>query len=212
MRQGFFITVEGGEGAGKTSAIGVIIDQAAEHGYEVVSTREPGGIPIAEHIRAVILDKSHTAMDARTEALLYAAARRQHLTEKVIPALQAGKVVICDRFIDSSLAYQGYARGLGIDDVLAINRFAIEEWMPDLTLFMDVSPETGLARIHADQGREINRLDLESMSFHHKVREGYLQLLERFPDRMIRLDAEQELDAVLRELKQIVNQYLPRRV
>lgn len=212
MRQGFFITVEGGEGAGKTSAIGAIIDQAVKHGYEVVSTREPGGIPIAEHIRAVILDKSHTAMDARTEALLYAAARRQHLVEKVIPALQAGKVVVCDRFIDSSLAYQGYARGLGIDDVQAINRFAVEEWMPDLTLFMDVRPETGLARIRADQGREINRLDLESMNFHQKVREGYLQLLERFPERIIRLDAERGLDEVLRGLQQIVNQNLPRRV
>lgn len=212
MREGFFITVEGGEGAGKTSAISAIIDQVVEQGYEVVSTREPGGIPIAEQIRAVILDKSHTAMDARAEALLYAAARRQHLVEKVIPALQAGKVVVCDRFIDSSLAYQGYARGLGMDDVMAVNRFAIGEWMPDLTLYMDVRPEIGLARIRADQGREINRLDLESMSFHHKVREGYMQLLERFPERLIRLDAELELEVVLRHLKQIVNQKLTRRV
>ncbi|MBP1153458.1 MULTISPECIES: dTMP kinase [unclassified Paenibacillus] len=212
MRQGFFITVEGGEGAGKTSAISAIIDQVVEQGYEVVSTREPGGIPIAEQIRDVILDKSHTAMDAHTEALLYAAARRQHLVEKVIPALQAGKVVVCDRFIDSSLAYQGYARGLGMEDVMAVNRFAIGDWMPDLTLFMDVRPEIGLARIRADLGREINRLDLESMSFHHKVREGYMQLLERFPERMIRLDAEKGLDEVLRQLKQIVNQNLRRRV
>ncbi|GMX67583.1 dTMP kinase [Paenibacillus elgii] len=212
MKRGFFITVEGGEGAGKTSAIDAILEQVKTRGYNVLSTREPGGIPIAEQIRSVVLDRNNTAMDPRTEALLYAAARRQHLAEKVIPALEAGKVVVCDRFIDSSLAYQGYARELGMDEVFAINRFAIGDWMPDLTVFMDVRPEIGLARIRADQGREVNRLDLESMTFHNKVREGYLQVLRQFPERVVRVDAERELDKVLEDIGQMLNQKLPKRV
>lgn len=212
MKRGFFITVEGGEGAGKTSAIDAILEQVKARGYDVLSTREPGGIPIAEQIRSVVLDRNNTAMDPRTEALLYAAARRQHLAEKVIPALEAGKVVVCDRFIDSSLAYQGYARELGMDEVFAINRFAIGDWMPDLTVFMDVRPEIGLGRIRADQGREVNRLDLESMTFHNKVREGYLQVLRRFPERVVRVDAERELDKVLEDIGQMLNQKLPKRV
>ncbi|GLI10229.1 thymidylate kinase [Paenibacillus tyrfis] len=212
MKRGFFITVEGGEGAGKTSAIDAILEQVKSRGYDVLSTREPGGIPIAEQIRSVVLDRNNTAMDPRTEALLYAAARRQHLAEKVIPALEAGKVVVCDRFIDSSLAYQGYARELGMDEVFAINRFAIGDWMPDLTVFMDVRPEIGLARIRADQGREVNRLDLESMTFHNKVREGYLQVLRQFPERVVRVDAERELDKVLEDIGQMLNQKLPKRV
>ncbi|WP_281943562.1 dTMP kinase [Paenibacillus tyrfis] len=212
VKRGFFITVEGGEGAGKTSAIDAILEQVKSRGYDVLSTREPGGIPIAEQIRSVVLDRNNTAMDPRTEALLYAAARRQHLAEKVIPALEAGKVVVCDRFIDSSLAYQGYARELGMDEVFAINRFAIGDWMPDLTVFMDVRPEIGLARIRADQGREVNRLDLESMTFHNKVREGYLQVLRQFPERVVRVDAERELDKVLEDIGQMLNQKLPKRV
>ncbi|SCW72382.1 dTMP kinase [Paenibacillus tianmuensis] len=212
MKRGFFITVEGGEGAGKTSAIDAILEQVKARGYDVLSTREPGGIPIAEQIRSVVLDRNNTAMDPRTEALLYAAARRQHLAEKVIPALEAGKVVVCDRFIDSSLAYQGYARELGMDEVFAINRFAIGGWMPDLTVFMDVRPEIGLARIRVDQGREVNRLDLESMTFHNKVREGYLQILRQFPERVVRVDAERELDKVLEDIGQMLSQKLPRRV
>ncbi|MCP1312258.1 dTMP kinase [Paenibacillus tyrfis] len=212
VKRGFFITVEGGEGAGKTSAIDAILEQVKTRGYDVLSTREPGGIPIAEQIRSVVLDRNNTVMDPRTEALLYAAARRQHLAEKVIPALEAGKVVVCDRFIDSSLAYQGYARELGMDEVFAINRFAIGDWMPDLTVFMDIRPEIGLARIRADQGREVNRLDLESMTFHNKVREGYLQVLRRFPERVVRVDAEQELDKVLEDIGQMLNQKLPKRV
>jgi dTMP kinase len=144
-------------------------------------------------------------MDGRTEALLYAAARRQHMAEKVVPALHAGITVICDRFIDSSLAYQGYARGLGIDEVYAINRFATSDRMPDLTLWLDVSPEVGLARIHADQGREVNRLDLEGMSFHEGVREGYRIVQQRFPDRIERIDADQDREQVFASVLKIVD-------
>jgi dTMP kinase len=195
-----FITVEGGEGAGKTSSIQTLERLLRDMGMDVVVTREPGGITIAEQIREVILDKRNVEMDARTEALLYAAARRQHLVQKVIPALQDGKAVVCDRFIDSSLAYQGYARGLGIDAIWAMNQFAIQDTMPDVTLLLDVTPEVGLARIQANRGREVNRLDLESLSFHNRVREGYLQLLERFPGRMVRVDADRSADEVERDL------------
>lgn len=197
LSTGLFITIEGGEGAGKSSLIGQLANTLQHKGRSVVVTREPGGIPIAEKIRSVILDTAHTTMDARTEALLYAAARRQHLVEKVLPALEVGHIVLCDRFVDSSLAYQGYARGLGMDEVWKINEFAIDGVMPDLTLYMDVSPEVGLSRIARNKVREVNRLDLERHSFHERVREGYRLLLEQFPERIARVDAEQSPDKVL---------------
>ncbi|MDQ8737434.1 dTMP kinase [Paenibacillus sp. LHD-38] len=200
MRKGVFITIEGGEGAGKSTLIEQLSNKMLQRGKMVTTTREPGGIPIAEQIRTVILDREHIAMDARTEALLYAAARRQHLVEKVAPALEQGQIVICDRFVDSSLAYQGYARGLGMDEVWAINRFAIQDLMPDLTIYMDVSPEVGLKRISQASEREINRLDLEKHSFHERVREGYLQLLKQNPDRIVRIDAEQSPELVLNDV------------
>ncbi|WP_339258159.1 dTMP kinase [Paenibacillus sp. FSL R5-0713] len=195
--RGKFITLEGGEGSGKTTMIGRIGSYFEERGIPYVVTREPGGIEIAEKIRSIILDPLHTAMDARTEALLYAAARSQHLAEKVEPALKAGKAVICDRFVDSSLVYQGYARGLGIENVWAINRFAIGDLMPDVTLYLDIEPELGLARIDAHDGREVNRLDLENLEFHHKVREGYFLLKEQFPERIRVIDASMKQEDVL---------------
>lgn len=201
MKNGMFITFEGPEGAGKTT----IINMLAEQFENVLLTREPGGIDIAEQIRNVILAKKNTAMDARTEALLYAAARRQHLVEKVKPALEAGKIVLCDRFVDSSLAYQGYARGLGIDEVLSINEFAIEKMMPELTLYFEIEPELGFQRISRNKGREVNRLDLETIGFHHKVHEGYLLLLKRFPDRIVKIDASGSLEEVLQETSKIIN-------
>lgn len=204
----YFITLEGGEGSGKTTALAKLAERLVADGFEVVTTREPGGIEIAEKIREVILDRTHTAMDARTEALLYAAARRQHLVERVLPALQAGKIVLCDRFVDSSLAYQGHARGLGLDDVLAINEFAIEGHMPELTLYFDVNPKTGLARIDLDKGREFNRLDEESLAFHYKVREGYLLLLGRYPERMQLINAENELDEVVADAYEVLQRFL----
>ncbi|HEY0828519.1 MAG TPA: dTMP kinase [Bacilli bacterium] len=200
MKTGKFITFEGGEGAGKTSVISMVSSYFTSAGYDVLVTREPGGIEIAEQIREIILDQHHIRMDGRTEALLYAAARRQHLVEKIIPNLQQDKIILCDRFIDSSLAYQGHARGLGIQEVWKINEFAIDGMMPDMTFFLDILPETGLARIHADKNREINRLDAESVAFHHHVREGYFQLLELFPERMMLINAERSLDMIFEEI------------
>lgn len=186
--KGKFITFEGPEGAGKTTVIAEIYSRLQKSGKEVVLTREPGGIAISEKIRTIILDNEHTEMDGKTEALLYAAARRQHLVERIIPTLEAGGTVLCDRFIDSSLAYQGYARGLGIDEVLKVNEFAIGTAMPDLTIFFDLSPAEGLARIAVGK-REQNRLDNENILFHQKVYEGYEKLLKRYPKRIIKTDA-----------------------
>lgn len=207
-KTGCFITVEGGDGSGKSSVLALVHDYLRSNGWDVMLTREPGGIEIAEKIRTVILNPEHVQMDKRTEALLYAAARSQHFAEKVLPALEAGKVVLCDRFIDSSLAYQGYARGLGIDDVYAINRFAVGDWMPDLTLYFDVRPEVGLARINANKGREINRLDLEDMNFHERVREGYKLVMARFPERFVVIDAEQSLEQVFESARTILEERL----
>ncbi|WP_138420023.1 dTMP kinase [Aquibacillus sediminis] len=189
---GYFITFEGGEGAGKTSVLKAIEKRLKQDGYDVISTREPGGIVIAEKIRHVILDRSHTEMDARTEALLYAAARRQHLVEKVLPAIEQGKIVLCDRFVDSSLTYQGHARGIGMEEVYRINQFAIDDCMPDLTLFFDIKPEHGLKRIAANNQRELNRLDEENIDFHYKVYEAYQLLIGKFPQRIQSINAELE--------------------
>lgn len=199
MKTGLFITVEGPEGAGKSTILEMMANKLQHEGIEVLTTREPGGIEIAEQIRRVILDRANTMMDSRTEALLYAAARRQHLVEKVKPALEKGAIVLCDRFIDSSLAYQGYARGLGIEEVYSINRFAIGEIMPKLTLYFDIEPELGLNRIQKSSAREINRLDLEDLRFHHAVREGYQILLKKFPERMVCIDASKEIDVVFND-------------
>jgi dTMP kinase len=208
MTRGLFITVEGPEGAGKSTILAELYNQLLQDGFEVIQTREPGGISIAEQIRGVILNTENTEMDKRTEALLYAAARRQHLVEKVKPALDEGKIVICDRFIDSSLAYQGNARGIGMEEVMNINQFAIEEKMPDLTLYFDIDPEEGLKRIAKHNGREVNRLDLESVEFHMLVREGYLKLIKQYPDRIQVIDASQSKEAVLTDAYEVVTSYL----
>lgn len=200
MNCNLFITFEGPEGAGKTTVIQKIAERLAEENIDVLATREPGGIDIAEKIRNIILNPEHTAMDERTEALLYAAARSQHYFEKVRPALEAGKMVICDRFIDSSLAYQGHARGIGVDEVLSINEFAIGKKLPDMTILFDLAPEVGLSRIHAHGEREINRLDVESLAFHKKVREGYLQLVERYPERIHVVNADQNIERVVEDV------------
>ncbi|MBM7109369.1 Thymidylate kinase [Brevibacillus laterosporus] len=206
VNAGMFISLEGGDGAGKSTAIALLEKRVTEQGLAVLVTREPGGVDIAEQIREVILNRENTKMDGRTEALLYAAARRQHLVEKVIPALEQGKIVLCDRFIDSSLAYQGVARGLPTDEIFAINQFAIQDRMPDLTFYLDVSPEVGLARIEANSSREKNRLDLEKVSFHTRVREGYELLITKFPERIVRINADQPIEQVVDEMLTIMQE------
>lgn len=204
MKKGLFVVFEGGEGTGKTTAIDAIYEWIEKQGIECVKTREPGGIKIAEDIRQVILNKDNTAMDGKTEALLYAAARRQHLVEKVVPALKRGAVVLCDRFIDSSLAYQGYARNLGIDEVMSINKFAIDGYMPDISILFDLDPKVGIERISINKDREVNRLDLEKLDFHEKVREGYNTVYRANKDRIVKINAEKSKLEVQNDIKNIL--------
>ena len=204
MSKGFLVSLEGPEGAGKTSVLEVIIPILEDRGIEVLSTREPGGVLIGEKIREVILDPSHTEMDPKTELLLYIASRRQHLVEKVLPALAAGKLVIMDRFIDSSVAYQGFGRGLDKEAIDWLNEFATDGLKPDLTLYFDIDVEEGLARIAANSDREINRLDMEGLDLHRKVRQGYLSLLEKEADRIVKIDASLPLDQVIENTQQLL--------
>ena len=194
-----FVTIEGPEGSGKSSVTKEVVKLLEKDGETIVLTREPGGTPIAEEIRNVILDKKNTAMDPMTEALLYAASRRQHLVEKVWPLSKEGKIVISDRFLDSSLAYQGGARGLGIDKILNLNQYATDGFYPDLTLLFDLDPRIGLQRIAANKGREVNRLDLEKIDFHDNVRKTFLELAKRFKDRFVVLDASKPFDEVVQD-------------
>lgn len=205
--KGKFITFEGTEGSGKTSVIKEVKKHYEDLGYQVMVTREPGGISISEKIRDILLNKANTEMDPRTEALLFAAARRQHLVEKIMPALNKGMLVLCDRFIDSSLIYQGYARNIGIDKVYDINYFAIEDALPDLTIFVDVRPEVGLKRVFQTPNREVNRLDLENLDFHKMIYQGYLELAKKY-DRIKAVNGEQDLIKVVEETIALINQVL----
>lgn len=208
MVNGTLISFEGPEGAGKSSILEAILPLLEEKGIPYITTREPGGVDIAEKIRQVILDPDHTSMDAKTELLLYIASRRQHLVERVLPALAAGKVVLMDRFIDSSVAYQGYGRGLSVEDIEWLNQFATDGLKPDLTLYFDLDVEEGLARIARNQEREVNRIDLEGLELHHKVRQGYLSLAEKEPERIVKIDASQSFDAVLADVLTILEKRL----
>ncbi|MHD0398653.1 dTMP kinase [Staphylococcus simulans] len=199
-----FITFEGPEGSGKTTVLHEVSERLKAH-FDVLTTREPGGVPAAEQIREILLEGE--AVDERTEALLFAASRREHLVEKVLPALKAGRVVLCDRYIDSSLAYQGYARGIGVEAVRAINEFAINGLYPDLTVYLDITAETGRARIQSN-ARDMNRLDHESIAFHQQVIEGYHQLIEKEPARFVVINAGQPIDAVVDATYQAIVEHL----
>ena len=209
--RGIFITIEGPDGSGKTTALQQVVPRLQqEMNRKVVATREPGGSPIAEKIRSLILDPSHTDMDSRTEALLYAASRRQHLIEKVLPVLESGDVIFCDRFVDSSIAYQGYARGIGEEGIREINQFATEGIEPDVTLYIDVLAEVGIQRIHANlDEREYNRLDQEKLDFHEKVRAGYQQLAKANPERIVVVDGTMSREEVAESCYQIIKNRYP---
>lgn len=202
------ISIEGGEGAGKSSVLSKISEYLDVRQLDYMITREPGGVRISEKIRDIILNKEYTEMDARTEALLFAAARRQHLVEKVLPALESGKIVIMDRFVDSSIVYQGFVRNIGMDEVYELNTFATEGFLPDLTLYLDVDPAVGINRISQNPDREINKLDLEGMTFHEKVREGYHILMQQHGKRIVRIDAndtfENVVSAVIKEIELMI--------
>ncbi|QWB95987.1 dTMP kinase [Mycoplasmatota bacterium] len=198
-----FITFEGGEGSGKTSLIKYITNALST--YDIVSTREPGGSMVAEAIRDVVLNPKYEGVTPYTEALLYAASRAQHLDEVVIPAIKANKLVLCDRYIDSSLAYQGYARDLGFDFVLSINQYALFH-MPDLTFYIDIDPKLGLSRINHRQ--DLDRLDQESINFHDRVRQGYNKVLETYPNRVVRIDGDRTIEEIANEIITIIKERL----
>lgn len=199
-----FITFEGPEGSGKTTVINEVYHRLVID-YDVIMTREPGGVPTGEEIRKIVLEGND--MDIRTEAMLFAASRREHLVLKVIPALKEGKVVLCDRYIDSSLAYQGYARGIGVEEVRALNEFAINGLYPDLTIYLNVSAEVGRERI-IKNSRDQNRLDQEDLKFHEKVIEGYQEIIHNESQRFKSVNADQPLENVVEDTYQTIIKYL----
>lgn len=198
MKKGLFVTFEGPDGSGKTTISKAVYQLLLENNYPVIYTREPGGISISEQIRDIILNPNHKNMDAWTEALLYAAARRQHVVEKILPALSENKIVISDRFVDSSLAYQGVGRDLGIDKVSEINNFAIGDCIPDLTIYLDIDISVSLERVN--QRSQKDRLELENNSFHFKVFEGYQQVKAMFADRMLVFDGKLDIETLSKNI------------
>lgn len=187
-----FITFEGGEGTGKSTLIEIVTKSLKDKGYEVVLTREPGGSgsEFSESIRKLVLDPKYNSVNAYTEALLYAASRAQHLDEVITKALDEEKIVLCDRYIDSSFAYQAYARELGFEFIETINKYALDK-LPDLTFYIDLDPKIGLERIK--DRKKNDRLDKEKLTFHNKVREGYLNVYNKYPERIIKLDGKKSI-------------------
>ena len=196
--KGILISVEGPDGAGKTTQIGLLRDYLAKKGYDSIVTREPGGTKISEKIRSLILDKENIEMGRETEMLLYAAARAQLVHEVIKPALEEGKAVICDRYVDSSAVYQGIARGLGIDTVYTVNGYAIQGIVPDLTIHLDLEAEEGIKR--KKNQAELDRMELETIDFHKKVAEGYRELARRAPERIKTIDATLSVEEIQKQM------------
>lgn len=199
-----FISFEGGEGSGKTTIIDAIQERFMEK-YNVVVTREPGGGNISEQIREIILSKEHTHMTPQTEALLYAASRTQHLDEVIIPAIKRGDLILCDRYVDSSFAYQAHARQLGFDYISKINDYAMN-YLPDLTFYIDVQPEIGLDRIKGRTKKD--RLDDEKLEFHKMVRDGYLEVVKRFPERVVLIQGNRSIEEIMKDIINYINDKL----
>lgn len=233
MNKGLFISIEGPDGSGKTTQINLLRDFLCQHSifdFEILFTREPGGTKIGEKIRDIILDNAHVEMDALTEAMLYAAARAQHVQEIIKPALEEGKLVICDRFVDSSIAYQAYGRQLG-DCVSVINKIAVNHIMPYRTIFIDLDPELARNRIaesvsantslsFSNEGKEsisssrvnnlasarthLDRLELEKLSFHQKVYNGYKDIISKNPGRFVVVDGNGSIDDIHGRVKNAI--------
>ena len=201
MDRGLFITFEGPDGSGKTTQIERLRSFIEEKGYDAVLTREPGGTAISEKIREIILDKNNIEMDYMTETLLYAASRAQHVAQVIKPALESGRAVICDRFMDSSIVYQGYGRKLG-DCVRIINEFAVSGCLPDITFLLKVDPEVGKGRIKAD---EQDRLEMEKLDYHRAVYKAYEELEQQYPERIIAIKADRSIDEISEEIQKHID-------
>lgn len=206
MRRSLFITMEGTDGSGKTTQLGFIRDYLKARGCNVLFTREPGGTGISESIRSVILDTGHTGMDSHTEMFLYAAARAQLVAETIRPSLESGIIVICDRYVDSTYAYQGYGRGISMDTLEKVNSIAIAGVMPDVTFFLDIDPETALKRRMAATASD--RMENEEIEFHKRVYNGYLKLVGKYPERIRRIDGRRPTDVIWTDVRNILESML----
>lgn len=207
---GSFISFEGPDGAGKTSVINRLVAELKPSlGNQLVVTREPGGDRFSARLRQMLFDDANKGMDGRTEALLFAADRRHHVVSTIAPALAAGKIIFCDRYVDSSVAYQGGGRQLGEQAIWDINAFATNGVMPQLTLYFDVAPEVGISRIEAHRANQVNRLDEETMNFHHRVHDAYLRLYHQYPERIQLIDASKSLSEVTNDAKTVIHKYIP---
>ena len=202
-KKGYFVTLEGGEGSGKSTQLKLLEDYLDKGGYDVIYTREPGGTPISEEIRKILLGGKNVEMSDETEALLFAAARAQHIKEKILPAIAEGKTVVCDRYVHSSLVYQGYARGLG-EFVEKVNSYALENCMPDVTIFLDITPERAFARKGGADADD--RLEQSGIDFHRRVYDGYVRMVEKFPDHFVRVNADRGIDEVFAEILDTLRQ------
>ncbi len=199
---GFFVTLEGGEGTGKTTILAKLVDVLQQKEYHVIGTREPGGTKLSEQIRQCVLSReTGVAIGARAELLLYLAARAQHVEERIIPDLENGTIVICDRFNDSSVAYQGVARALGFEDVEKLCDFSSSGLVPNLTILFDIEPEQGIQRV-----RSLDRLDSEPLHFHEEVRKGYNRLASQYPERIVVIDASLPLEEVFQQSLQVIEE------
>lgn len=208
--KGYFITIEGTDGAGKTTQISLLADYLKQKNIDFLLTREPGGTPISEKIREILLDISNQELCSNAEVLLYAASRAQHLQQKILPAVKKGKLVLCDRFVDSSIAYQAFGRGIDREQVKAINQFATSGIEPDLTIYLDLPPQKGILRKQKEQLHEIDRMEQEKMEFHKKVYEGFQILAQNYPQRIQKIDASKTIEEVQKEIQTKIERLLER--
>ncbi|MEK7165445.1 MAG: dTMP kinase [Patescibacteria group bacterium] len=199
MQRGYFITFEGGEGAGKSIQVEILTSHLHEDNYPIVVTREPGGTRIGEQVRDITHSQENVDLESTTEAYLMAAARAQHVSQIIEPALEAGKIVVCDRYVDSSIAYQGYGRKLGAATISQLNELAINGAIPNLTILLDIDTEKGLRRRHKST-KSKDRLDVQQRDFYERVHRGYLELVENHPSRFVKVDASRSIEKVAVEI------------
>lgn len=208
--KGYFITIEGTDGAGKTTQISLLEDYLKQRKIDFLLTREPGGTLISEKIREILLDISNQELCDSAEVLLYAASRAQHLQQKILPAVKEGKLVLCDRFVDSSIAYQAFGRGIDKEQVKAINQFATSGIEPDLTIYLDFPPQKGILRKQKEHLHEMDRMEQEKMEFHEKVYEGFQSLAQNYPQRIQKIDASKTIEEVQKEIQTQIEKLLER--
>ncbi len=204
MKKGLFITFEGGEGAGKTTLIESIKTYLLKKNLSLVFTREPGGTSFGEEIRKLLLKNRKEKVSSKAELCLFLASRAQHIQDVIMPALSEGKIVLCDRYNDSSIAYQGYARDLGIEEVITFSSYIIEKAIPDLTLYLDIDPLIGLSRVKS----KYDRIESEKISFHQKIREGFLILAKKYPNRIKILDANKSKEEVFKIAMNYIGKFI----